>query len=124
MRRDLLLQDVVLPELKKLGDSLRVTLCGTSGILFAFESASKPTLRLSKTLRAVLEQTMAFMEDEHWINTERQPKKHFWKRIFWTINKNMFWNIGPRAQNNLCQCGRYYCDGTDHQLELSVFRPR
>jgi hypothetical protein len=26
----------------------------------------------------------------------------------------MIWNIGPRAQNHLCQCGRYYCDGTDH----------
>ena len=57
---------------------------------------------------------MAYMKDEHLINTQIRPKKHFWKRIFWTINRNMIWNIGLRAQNHLCQCGRYYCDGTDH----------
>jgi len=38
-------QDAVLPELEKLTDRLAASLCGTAGILFAFEGLREPTLR-------------------------------------------------------------------------------
>jgi hypothetical protein len=57
---------------------------------------------------------MTFLEAENSSPNHPSPKKYFWQRVLWKINKIFSGPPVPIAKHTPCHCGRFFCGEKDH----------
>ena len=57
---------------------------------------------------------MTYLEAETMGRSQPLPKKYFWQRMLWKINKSLAGPPAPIAKHALCHCGRFFCGKIDH----------
>ena len=56
---------------------------------------------------------MTYFEAETKLQSQSQPKKHFWQQLLWKINKRLAGPPAPIEKHAVCHCGRFFCGEHD-----------